>query len=405
MDYPNEEKNENKIKHNIDVDLKEYLIISHFFEDNGEEENGDFRKSKEIYLPTPESLEKLCDYKLVKDFINFDRHKYKSNFKNNELNLDAIPFIKNNNILSYLLLFLGGINSINTIYDFFDTSVLLPSEECSIDYNINYLTYLNGIIDYLKKEEQKDDIFFNFSDLAPLFQSLDILGINISRDDKNMVYRNMKELIFSMANNQILVLIAPSRIFWIKHDDRYIGKKMYDRQLNNTINLFYNEEFIKKFYDSIGKHKRCKIGLICSMTKVNLKTSYDGLNIIINENKNDKSVPILINQDNHVQINEKFYKRSMKKIIEYLKNNEYNYFNERNIIIIEGKQDKIGDDTKTNSIIVNIFNKEYIESYEEKKELLNKKSDGIIKYIKDLLENCIDDIRNYINKNAYNEIN
>ena len=94
----------------------------------------------------------------------------------------------------------------------------------------------------------------------------------------------------------------------------------------------------------------------------------------------------------------------MNKIIQYLKNNEYNYFDERNIIIIEGKQDKIGEDTKDNSIVINFYNKEYIESYEENKELLNKRSDKVIKYIKDLLENCDDDIRNYINKNIYNEI-
>ena len=406
MDFQNEEKNKDNFKNNSDIELKEFLIISKFYEeDDGEEKEGP-KNSKEIYLPTPESLIKTCDIKLVKEFINFDIQKYKSNFDDNKLNLDNIPFIKNKNILTYILLFLGGINSINTIYDFFDDSVIFPNEECFIDNNTNYLTYLNFIIDYLKNEEQKENIFFNFSDLEPLLKSLDILGINISRNDKNIVYRNIKDLIFSMENNKILVLIAPSRIFWIKHDENYIGKKMYDRNLNNSTNLFYNEEFIKKFFNSIGKHKRCKIGLICSMSKNNLNNSYEGLNIIFNEKKNENknNNPIIINQDYHDKINDILYKRSMKQIIQYLRNNEYNYFDERNIIIIEGKPDKIGEDTKDNSIVINLYNKEYIESYEEKKELLNKRSDKVIKYINDLLENCEDDIRNYINKNDYNEI-
>ena len=403
MDNQNEETSSDEIKENPDVELKEYTIISNYLKDEDEEDEGP-KNSKKILLPTPESFKKLCDKTIVKDFINFDIYKYKSKFNNNVLNLDNIPFIKTNNILNYVLLFLGGINSINTIYDFFDDSVLLPDEKCFIDNNDNYLTYINNIMDYLKKEEQNDNIFFNFSDLEPILKTLDKLGINISRNDKNVLYRKIKDDIFSMEKNKILVLISPSKIFWIKNKNNYIGKKTYDRELNKTVNLFYNEIFIKKFYDTIGKHIRCKVGLICSMVKDNLNNSYQGMNIILNENENNKN-PILIDQDNHDKITNILFKRNMKKIIEYLKEKQYNYFNETNIIIVEGKQEKIGENTRNNSIVVNLYNEEFIELSEEKKELLNRREDGVIKYITDLLENCDDDIRVYINKNEYNEVN
>jgi hypothetical protein len=63
---------EDNIKPNPEVELKEYRIISKYLDKKNDE------TSKDIELPTPESLEKLCSTKIVKDCITFDAQKYKS---------------------------------------------------------------------------------------------------------------------------------------------------------------------------------------------------------------------------------------------------------------------------------------------------------------------------------------
>ena len=400
-----EQNIENENKNNLKIELKEYKILSNYFEDIEEEENeADDYKSKDFFLPSPESIKKMYDCKLVKNFINFDFDKFKSNLKekNDEnninskkiINLDNISYIQNSTIVSYLLILLGGINSLNSIYDFFDDSILLPSEECNLDNNNNYLDYFNSVMDYLKQEEQNENLNFNFNDLELLLKSLYELGINIVKSDTNILYRNIKNSVFSMEKNKILVLIAPSNNFWIKSEHNNIGNKVYDRRLNTKTNIFYNTSFITKFYTKIVNHLRCKVGFISSMNDKNLKTCYEGLNILINNN-------ILISQDYHDKDEEIFYRRNMSKIIKYLKQKKYNYFDEKNIIIIESEKNKIGNDTKNNSILVNLFNEEIIQSNEKMRETIETKEDKTIKYIIDLLENCCDDIRNYINENKF----
>ena len=125
---------------------------------------------KNIKLSTPESLEKLYIPRMVQDSLTFDVKKYKSflevqkkeNVEDEEktiLNLDKIPFIKNADILSYLLIFIGGINSENDIYEFFDETVKNPNERGFIDNSVNYLDYLNTVIEYLKQSDKVSIIF------------------------------------------------------------------------------------------------------------------------------------------------------------------------------------------------------------------------------------------------------
>ncbi len=402
--------NLNENKKNSEVELKEYIIISKYFEQN---EDGEDNNTKEIYLPTWESLQKICNSKLVKDFINFDLEKYKSNFINNNnnnnnsasdekliLNLDNILSKENINIIPYILIFLGGINSENSIYDFFDEqSILNPDYECFIDYNINYLEYLNKIIVYLKQQLLNDYLYFKYSNLNLLFNSLFKLGIDIKIDDKNIIYRNLKDSIFANEKNKILVLIAPSHTFWFKSDAQSIKNQIYDKKLNNFKNIFYNETFIHNFYEKVVNHLRCKFGILSSMTLKNIKSCYEGLKII-NNKKYSNLNPIIIGQDCHDSMDQKTFYRNIKKIIEYLKKNEYDNFDEKNIIIIESKEEKIGD-TKNNSIIANIYNEDYIGEDKDKKIKNENQGNKVIKYIIDLLENCNDDIRLYINNNIF----
>ena len=110
---------ENEIKKNPDVELKEYKIISKFREKKDNDENND-----EISLPTPESLEKWCSIKMVKDNLEFNIEKYKSFIEEKGdksfINLDKVESIKNGDLISYILIFLGGLNSYTDIYSYFD---------------------------------------------------------------------------------------------------------------------------------------------------------------------------------------------------------------------------------------------------------------------------------------------
>ena len=145
------------------VELHEYKIISRFYEENDEDD--DESKSIEIFLPTPESLEKLCDSKLIKEVVNFDLTKFVSFFAENPekekiiLNLDKIKSLSNKDLLPFILVFIGGINSINTIYDLFEGigTELQPKENIYIDHSENYLNYILSILDFLKVK--KNSVF------------------------------------------------------------------------------------------------------------------------------------------------------------------------------------------------------------------------------------------------------
>ena len=120
----------------------------------------DNENSKEIFFPTPESLEKLCSHKLVIDVLSFDIKTFKSFLEikkeegedeDNEkiiLNLDKLTTI-NKELLPYILILIGGINSESDIYNFFNEALGNPGEEYYID-TINYLEYLNSILNFFK---------------------------------------------------------------------------------------------------------------------------------------------------------------------------------------------------------------------------------------------------------------
>ena len=417
-------ENENEIKPNPLVVLQEYKIISQLFDKNEDDQT----YSINILLPTPESLDKICNQPIVKDVLNFDLKKYKTFFEeqNSEgqeekkfiLNLDRTS-IKSKDLLPHILIFIGGMNSENTLYDFFEGLTVQTEDQC-IDNSENYFVYILKFLDFLKKEE-KFSIPINQMD--SLFSTLDELGINIPREDTNVLYRSIKDSFFAMNKNKILVLVAPSHNFWIKSEKSSIKEQLYDLKLNNFSNIFYHKKFIEKFLKKIAKHPRCCFGIISSMTYRNLKNCWDGLEKQFT-NECPKNV-IFIEQNDHekIQLDPKSKKlsffRSMKKIIEHLsaekkkelkkKNyddeseNNFQCFNEKNILIVESEEDKIGEDNKNNSIFVSVFSEKYLESDEQKKLAIDLEGDKSIKYIYKLLETCNDDIREYINRNKISD--
>lgn len=415
------------------VELKEYKVISRFYDVN----EADYTTSIEIFLPTPESLGKLCNSQIVKEFVNFNLAKYKSFFiyKNAQytaeekiiLNLDKIHSIQNKEILPFLIVFLGGINSINSLYDIFGDigTDNQAREDIYIDSSENYLQYIYSFIDFVKGKEKLN---IPFTQMESLLMSLDEVGINIPRKDKNVLYRSVKDSFFMMQKNKILVILAPSNNFWIKSEKTTINDINYDIKLNNYSNIFYNKNFIQKFMTKIARHPRCSFGLLSSMAFRNLKNCWDAL-----ERQFSKLCPrkvLFFEQKDHDQImldqNKKkmTFFRNMEKIIDHLKrekqkelreksrqrfikeenekNENVEYFNKNNIIILESDEDKMSETTKPNSFIMNVFNEKYLEYNEQNKIAIDLEADKAINYIVNLLENCTDDVRDYLSRNKIN---
>ena len=424
----------NETKQEELVELKEYKIISKYFKNK----DGDNDINSLIYLPTPESLEKLSNSHLVKDVMNFDLKIYESFFtpiidENDDntviaFNLDKIDYIMNRDILSFLLSFIGAINSINTIYDIYDEDGTdLPPSDIYIDNSPNYLQYIYSIIDFFRKNEK---FYIPYRYMKLFFKILNELGFHIEINDKNILYRTIKDSFFLMEKNKILILVAPSNNFWVKSQKSSINDINYDIKLNNYNNIFYNKNFIKKFMSKIAKHPRCNFGIISSMTYRNLKNCWEGLEKQFSEDCPKKIV--IVDQNDHEQVmmdpdkKKMSFFRSMKKILDLLKRekekvlrnamkkkgkdgeskdtdveegNNIQYFNEKNIIILESEEDKIGQDTKCNSYMMNVFDERYLESNEKQRDAIDLEGDKGINFIINLLENCTDDIRDYINRN------
>ena len=402
---------EEKIIPNPDVELKNYIIISQYLEKKEED------KDIEFELPTPETIEKLCEPQIVKNRLNFDFKKYSSFFEGDKLNLDKIESLKDTEKTKFLLMFLGFINSKHDIYSLYDQEleVYAYEEKRFIDNVPNYSIYLDYCIDYLKSI---DKCFDSIQDFDTFMKILSEVGINIENQEKNDLYLKIKQDLFlSKGKNKILILIAPSNNFWIKSEKSSINEQNYDKKLNNYTNIFYNKNFIKKFMQQVVANPRCHFGLISSMAYRNLKACWDALEKLDNDINNlcPKNI-IYIDQNLHGSVQDekskkKTFYRDMAKIVEYLKkskgknkDNEQDntgYFDENNILILESELEKMTDSTRNNTIRLNIFNEEYLQKDEKGKKATDLDVDKFIDYLVKLLNDCGEDIRSYIKQNPF----
>ena len=402
---------EEKIIPNPDVELKNYIIISQYLEKKEEDKDKDI----EFELPTPETIEKLCEPQIVKNRLNFDFKKYSSFFEGDKLNLDKIESLKDTEKTKFLLMFLGFINSKNDIYSLYDQNIEVYEEKRFIDNVPNYSIYLDYCIDYLKSI---DKCFDSIQDFDTFMKILSEVGINIENQEKNDLYLKIKQDLFlSKGKNKILILIAPSNNFWIKSEKSSINEQNYDKKLNNYTNIFYNKNFIKKFMQQVVANPRCHFGLISSMAYRNLKACWDALEKLDNDINNlcPKNI-IFIDQNLHSSVQDekskkKTFFRDMAKIVEYLKkskgknkDNEQDntgYFDENNILILESELEKMTDSTRNNTIRLNIFNEEYLQKDEKGKKATDLDVDKFIDYLVKLLNDCGEDIRSYIKQNTF----
>ena len=388
-----------KKRFNFTPDLKEYIIRSRISED------------KKYFLPTPENLLELFNLIVIQGQIEYDIEKYKSFFKieneENILDLTNIQTILNNKILNSILFFLGAINFENDIYEF-DSVEEEEEEEIKspvlvenlFENSQNYMQYLQNNINLLTRNIAIMDI-----DLT--IKSLEEIGLKILQENNNTLYRQIKDKVMSLPENKILVLITPSNNFYVKTEKNSINGINYDFKINNITKLFLNNEFIMEFIKKISNHPRCHFGLLSSMVQKNLKTANSGMSTMFNTIY-PRHIS-LIDQRSHDGIDldkkgvvPKFF-RNLELILKHVKTKDKLYcFNKTNVLIIESKEFKVKgeekpDSTKLNTLNVSVIDEELLRKPNaERKKIIKEKGEKLINYVYDLLENCPNDVRDYL---------
>ena len=387
-----------KKRFNFTPDLKEYIIRSRISED------------KKYFLPTPENLLELFNLIVIQGQIEYDIEKYKSFFKieneENILDLTNIQTILNNKILNSILFFLGAINIENDIYEF--DSVEEEEEEIKspvlaenlFENSQNYMQYLQNNINLLTRN-------IAFMDIDLTIKSLEEIGLKILQENNNTLYRQIKDKVMSLPENKILVLITPSNNFYVKTEKNSINGINYDFKINNITKLFLNNEFIMEFIKKISNHPRCHFGLLSSMVQKNLKTANAGMSTMFNTIY-PRHIS-LIDQRSHDGIDldkkgvvPKFF-RNLELILKHVKTKDKLYcFNKTNVLIIESKDFKVKgeekpDSTKLNTLNVSVIDEELLRKPNaERKKIIKEKGEKLINYVYDLLENCPNDVRDYL---------
>ena len=387
------------IRFKFTPDLKEYSIKSKISD-----------AEKKFFLPTPENLQTLFNFNAIKNQLFYDIEKYRSLLKT-ENGQDIIDFrniqhIQNSKILNSVLFFLGAINIENDIYDFDDyeeeeNELRAPiPEENLYENSDSYIQYIQNNLSVLTRD-------IAFIDLSELIKSLKEVGLEIMSEDNNTLYRQIKDTVMSSAENKIMILITPSNNFYVKTEKSAINGINYDFKINNITKIFLNNNFIQKFIKKIANHPRCYFGLLSSMIPRNLKTANSAIQTQFH-NIYPKHYS-LIDQKSHDSedvgkkgVIPKFY-RNLTLIMNHIKNKDKIYsFNETNILIIDSKDFKISKSTKPNTINVSVFNEELLRTpYAERNKLLNEKGENLVNYLYNLLENCPNDIRDYISLHPF----
>ena len=374
------EKDLENLKLDDKPELKEYTIKT-----NIEDEIS-------IYLPLPSDIKKLISHDPRK-IISFNEEKYLSYFKpNNIIDFTSISHIQNTTIRNGLCIFIGGLNS--ETFDFTkyyeDFSGEQPETENLFENSKNFTNFI-------EKNKQYIIYSMHLKDIDALIESVKEIGFEFENGKNNILIKSMRESV--MIQDKIFIILSASDNIWIKSEKPNLNGVPNDCKINNYTYIFYNKDFIEKFVKKVINHPRCYFGILSSMVYKNLKKICGGLDV---DFPNQFKKAIIFDQNTHSNLNEgnkkekpKFirnFEKIQKSIKTFLK---LDYFNETNILIIESEKDKISD-TKDNSILINIFSERYFFFSKEEKEQFEKTQNKIIDYIVNLLDECKEDIREYI---------
>ena len=345
-----------------------------------------------IYLPLPSDIKKLISHDPRK-IISFNEEKYLSYFKpNNIIDFTSISHIQNTTIRNGLCIFIGGLNS--ETFDFTkyyeDFSGEQPETENLFENSKNFTNFI-------EKNKQYIIYSMHLKDIDALIESVKEIGFEFENGKNNILIKSMRESV--MIQDKIFIILSASDNIWIKSEKPNLNGVPNDCKINNYTYIFYNKDFIEKFVNKVINHPRCYFGILSSMVYKNIKKICGGLDV---DFPNQFKKAIIFDQNTHTNLNEgnkkekpKFirdFEKIQKSIKTFLK---LDYFNESNILIFESEKDKMTD-TKDNSILINIFSERYFFFSKEEKEQFEKTQNKIIDYIVNLLDECKEDIREYI---------
>ncbi len=345
-----------------------------------------------VYLPNPSDLKKLISFDPRK-IISFNETKYLSFFKpNNIIDLTSISHIQNSTIRNGLCVFIGGLNS--ETFDFTQYYEEFSGDQPETENLFENSKYFTN---YIEKNKQYIIYSMHLKDIDELIESVKEIGFEFENQKNNILYKSMRESV--MIQDKIFIILSASENFWIKSEKPNLNGVPNDCKINNYTYIFYNKDFIEKFVNKVINHPRCYFGILSSMVYKNLKKICGGLDV---DFPNQFKKAIIFDQNTHTNLNEgnkkekpKFirdFEKIQKSIKTFLK---LDYFNESNILIFESEKDKMTD-TKDNSILINIFSERYLFFSKEEKEQFEKTQNKIIDYIVNLLDECKEDIREYI---------
>ncbi len=367
-----------------------------------------------VFLPNLDTLKKLIKNDKYSNIVEETvlSQFYQSNFKL------KIPFSFSNIYTEILFLTLFGFfNQKNQESHFFKMifngevpkEVLLRSEENKeILFNL-YSEHVFKILNFLNLNS------LILKDLKELKREMMNVGIFLNKE----IYKQLELKIYSNID-KLLIIITPGDNFWFKSNKPKIADQNYERKYDGKdVYIFYNWDFIEKFFTKLASHPRCKVGLLSSLCKNNLKENFE----VISQNEkfsklNLENQVILFDEEthdkynirydlNHNSDNSLFFRRNIKKIIENIEREKSIYkinysFNEDKILILESEKYK-SISTTENLIFLNCFSENLLYyNPQEKEKKINIYIDMLFDYILEILNtNGIVDIPDYLKNNPF----
>ena len=345
-----------------------------------------------VFLPDRKYLQNLIKAYNKPENISFDLQKFSSFLgMNNIIDFTSLSLSSDESQLKTLCGFLGSINSHNNLFSIINTiSSKFQPKSITIENCSSFDQYI---------QKNKDFLFSKFKlvDLQNFIETLKIIGITINPVRENDFYMMIKRTV--MKNDKIAIIIAGNENLWMRLQTEEVNGF---RGIHQTLNkyLYFNDDFINEYFKRIANHPRCFFCIINSMKWTNWS-------LVLQQLESHDDFPednLFFTQRNHSYFKSNSYKtkfvRSINEIEKgFIKRKKYGY-DKTNFIILESDQQKIGDPEST-SIPMKVFPENYYYLPQTETDALKVLEMKYIDYIENLLENCIGDVRTYLENHPF----
>jgi hypothetical protein len=287
----------------------------------------------------------------------------------------------------------------------------IPVQDSSIHNILLYFTLLYtdfNLNDSINLKNSSENFTENINDeeSLKLFENMEykdyilfrdsLIMLGLKEDSSQEMLHRIRNSVFDHSKNKIWILFSPSKIFWTKSDKDCINLNKHDLKLNNYSFIYFNHSFCEKLIGRFVHHPRVRIGFMSSMNKVNVEKCSKGLL------KTDKLKAVKI-----FSFDQTFHKELSK--IEYVRNfdsiMDKHGISETQLVCIESEMDKNknttikGVDYENLAIKFKVFDENYHTYSSEKQKEIEKEVDNLADFLEKLIENCVGDVREFIQKN------